>query len=203
MDFGEVFETIHPNRQMAKILVREEYEKVEKTIEDFRGMELGGLVITGQPGTGTACSNVTCRSLFTFSYIAGKTFCLIYLLVNRLLDKNPTFFQMSAGLTYLFCEQGVFVLNSNNINRLFIPYGLENACESLGVDLNFANGPLLLIDSNVSLTSIPDFFYDGQVDVFIVQAAASTPRSSFSWVRRSNALYYDMKPWTRSEILAG
>lgn len=200
MDLGEDFKLLLPNEKVTKLIVREEYEQAKKEMELHRGDRRGGMVVMGMPGIGeTSEWSSLRRSYFTPIYDAGKTFFLVYMLVSRLLDKQPTFFQMTPEHNYMFCEKGIFEFRPTI--RTFRPLGLMDACNELGLDLKRQDGPVLLIDCNTSLTAIPTYFRREAAEVFIVQAASQAPES-IKWFRRLDAKFYDMEPWTRSETVA-
>ncbi len=136
--------------------------------------------------------------LFTFVNNPGKKFCLIYLLVKRLLDQEPTFYQVEHDSAFLFCSQGVFSFRPSD----FSGGRLKLACTSLGLTLSLEEGPLLLIGSSSSLSSLPSLFCRGYQSIFVVQAASPAPGGT-AWLRESRAVRHVMNPWTWSEVVAG
>ncbi len=91
-----------------KLLVRDEYKVAEKAIESNQGHGKGGMMITGQSGIGALSFNHPHRLPFkpTSTHDPGKTSCLIYLLIVRLLKKELTFYQRTATLVYMFLRAG-------------------------------------------------------------------------------------------------
>ncbi len=71
------------------------------------------MMITGQPGIGALAKHLLVNVFFKSVLILhpGKRFCLIYLLVRRILKGQPTFYQIGDMLIYLFCKQGVFLFS--------------------------------------------------------------------------------------------
>jgi len=90
LELGYDFAVFCQDPGMTTLLVREEYELVVKAIGYNResGAGCGGMQVTGDRGI-------------------GKKFCLIYLLVKRLLDQEPTFYQVEHDSAFLFCSQGL------------------------------------------------------------------------------------------------
>ncbi len=123
---------------------------------------------------------------------------MIFLLAVRLLEKNPTFYQLRPSELYLFCEKGVYILPANMI---ITPSELMGDCVELGVTLDYTNGPIFLIDSNTALVNPPAIFCERYVAVFVVQAASPSNRGA--WMKGREAEKYTMNPWTWSEIVAG
>ncbi len=101
----------------------------------------------------------------------GKTLSLIYLLVLRLSQERPTFYQMRPNEMYLFCENGVYHVPIHS-QTLIKATEFVDDCTELDILLHYVNGPILLIDSNESLNKLPALFCENYLPIFIVQAAS-------------------------------
>ncbi len=181
-----------------KLLVRDEYKVAEKAIESNQGHGKGGMMITGQSGIGALSFNHPHRLPFkpTSTHDPGKTSCLIYLLVVRLLKKELTFYQRTATLVYMFCEQGVFTFSPD------IP--IANFLHASQTWFGSDREPILLFHSNTNISTLPELFCGRSLGVFVIQAAPPTvSRSASAWMRGSAAVKHVMNPWTWSEMVTG
>jgi len=134
-------------------------------------------------------------------YDIGKSFSLIYILVDNLLDAKPIIFQMKHNIAYLFCDRGVF---SFDPSHWVGGGGIKWPCEKLGLTLGLKQGPLLLVDSNEQLISPPSFSLRHN-HVFVVQAAKQGLSTAVQngWIEQIEAKRHFMAPWSWSEIAAG
>ncbi len=73
---------------------------------------------------------------------SGKTFSLIYLLVVRILQKQPTFYQTRPDEIYLFCENSVYRLPTHKLKGPITPSELISDCAELGITLDNVDGPI-------------------------------------------------------------
>jgi hypothetical protein len=162
----------------GSLLVRNEYEVVEEVVKNSERY-IGGIMITGQPGI-------------------GKSYCLVYLLVHRLLRKKPTFLQMLESAAYLFCERGIYKFNPNSHG--IDPDVLRRDIKALRVDLEGENRAILLIDSSATLT-MPPSVYEG-LQCYTVQAASPRKDRAY-WMKQVIAKKHFMHPWSWHEIVAG
>ncbi len=134
---------------------------------------------------------------------SGKTLSLIYLLVVRILQKQPTFYQTRPDEIYLFCENSVYRLPTHKLKGPITPSELISDCAELGITLDNVDGPIFLINSSVSLNSPPALVCEKYLPVFVVQAASSAATNQGVWMKGREADRYVMNPWIWSEIMSG
>ncbi|KAF9230645.1 hypothetical protein BU15DRAFT_83374 [Melanogaster broomeanus] len=91
------FDTLCPLIKSKPMIVRNEYRLAMETLEgeDYQG----GAVVVGQPGI-------------------GKTFFLVYALVERLRKEQPTAFQFDPDMYFLFTENGITAHPTNDAQPL-------------------------------------------------------------------------------------
>ena len=87
-----------PDRCTFPLLIRKEYETMEKIFDRGLKGRSGSVFLTGQPGIGTRFG-LPCRSSDQM-ICTGKTSFLYVLLIKRLLRGQPTFFQTLGGNVY-------------------------------------------------------------------------------------------------------
>jgi hypothetical protein len=87
-----------PDRCTFPLLIRKEYETMEKIFDRGLKGRSGSVFLTGQPGIGTRFG-LPCRSSDQM-ICTGKTSFLYVLLIKRLLRGQPTFFQTLGGDVY-------------------------------------------------------------------------------------------------------
>ncbi|KAI0297393.1 hypothetical protein BC826DRAFT_165340 [Russula brevipes] len=159
-----VLHGLPPVFSRVPVLLRKQYEDAYRVVMSSCGPYGGGVIITGHPGI-------------------GKTMFLYYLLVLRLRNRQPTFFQYSPGFVILFDNRGVRVVSP-----------------VIG-DPDAPNEAWALIDSNIHVKSVPWIFATSDCPNFIVVAAS--PRSE-RWKslfhNRSDTKLWIMEPFTLEEL---
>ncbi|KAF5381962.1 hypothetical protein D9615_004249 [Tricholomella constricta] len=123
----------------------------------------------------------------------GKTVWLKFLLVLRLLARQPTIFQDRPQHFLFFDGERVFSRDCEGDS--FAALYLINSGQ-------IPKYTWCLIDTNDALTTIPQSIHDLQL--FIVQS--SSPHSQrLHWLNKTQFTYmkYYMKPWTLSELILG
>jgi hypothetical protein len=112
---------------------------------------------------------------------------LYVLLVLRLQAQLPTIYQSRASHLYYFADDGYLI----NLTPSLI-----------ATNFKFHKSTWCLIDSNLSLDTVPVFIQD--LDLFIVQASSSRPHR-YAWIDKATGPVYQyfMKPWTLPELLVG
>jgi hypothetical protein len=113
---------------------------------------------------------------------------LYVLLVLRLQAQLPTIYQSRASHLYYFADDGVYLINLTP--------------SLIATNFKFHKSTWCLIDSNLSLDTVPVFIQD--LDLFIVQASSSRPHR-YAWIDKATGPVYQyfMKPWTLPELLVG
>jgi hypothetical protein len=124
------------------------------------------------------------------SLIVGKTVFLYVLLVLRLQARLPTIYQSRNSHLYYFSDNGVFRIH------------LTSELIATDFQSQFHPSTWCLIDSNLSLDTVPVFIQD--LDLFILQASSPRPHR-FEWAKKATSPVrrYFMKSWTLSELFVG
>ncbi|KDQ06865.1 hypothetical protein BOTBODRAFT_233638 [Botryobasidium botryosum FD-172 SS1] len=141
----------------------------------------GGVSICGQPGIGKSLFNITFATFLTKAPI-GKSFCLYYLLIRRLLRGLPIVLQVAQKEILLFLESGTYVIPAD-YSLQFLP-----------------NGTWALVDSEHSVDAPAASLTRPHSPSFIVQATSSQPDHT-KWHKYKTGRMFYMRPWDWDEIL--
>lgn len=125
--------------------------------------------------------------------LTGKSFLIIWALVNRLAGEKTTLLTLTNGETYLFCKEGAF----SAIDRA----PLSEAICAIACREDLASRPWSLIDPvpdqrgppvNVSVPNL----------LFPVQCVSPDPARYKLWTK-AGGLFWIMQPWTDTELITG
>jgi hypothetical protein len=169
------------------MLVRSEYEAVERAILAANARHIDAFLLTGQPGIGPP--PLTSSSAEP-NVQSGKSVFLMWLLMRRLALRLPTALQVMENYAIFFHEGGTSQFSS--LDSPIIYGGLRSP----------NNGPeriWALVDSNQSLLQ-PAPTFRGNGPFFVVEAVS--PREEhFEWAKKVYSRHFYMKPWTSLEVL--
>ncbi|KAF9236136.1 hypothetical protein BU15DRAFT_50502 [Melanogaster broomeanus] len=144
------------------MIPREEYRLAMEALEGEK--YLRGAVVLGQPGI-------------------GKTFFLIYALIERLRKKQSTAFQYFPDVYLLFTETGVTAYATNDAEPLVSRHGIW-----------------ALADSNADTIQPADAFRRPKIRT--IQAASPDTKRWKEWRKQHKARVYIMDNWTKGELSA-
>ncbi|KAF9237894.1 hypothetical protein BU15DRAFT_75695 [Melanogaster broomeanus] len=166
LDFGNhslALQTLCPLMKSEFMIVRDEYRLAMEALtkEEYQD----GAVVLGQPGI-------------------GKTFFLIYALVERLRKKQPTAFQYFPSIFLLFTENGVTTHSTDDIQALKVWHGIW-----------------ALSDSNLD-TIWPAIAFRSTPNVCTIQATSPDAKRWKEWRKQHRACLYIMDNWTVEELSA-
>ncbi|KAI0783419.1 hypothetical protein C8Q75DRAFT_859541 [Abortiporus biennis] len=124
----------------------------------------------------------------------GKSLCLYYILMERLLSRRPTFFQTNPDAVTFWCEDGVFRIEARNVD-LYAVFADNTPTAIVTADYWY------LLDSNESLI-FPNHHIRA-TRARVIQAA-SPQREHILWEGKENKLVckWYMKPSPLKEHLA-
>ena len=109
----------------------------------------------------------------------GKTYCLTYLLLKRLVAAKPTVFASQTTVCYLFNNSGAYECHEDNLVFL----GEE-----------FIKGALHLVDLNASRPTAK-----GSLMRTLVSSSPQTVRFK-EWLKQTKGTTFYMKTWGRDEM---
>ena len=184
IDLGSDFKRLFPNGSNSMI-IREEYPRILKHIEDLRDRAERGVVVTGQPGIG---EEFITRGEYDLTLIAlGKSTFLFYVLISRILLAQKTAFQWSSSRTFFF--------NDRHDVRTFTQM---DRIDPVGHPEMWA-----LSDSNADVVTPRAEFTDARSQFFVVQATSPQPTRWKTWSKQLGANLAVMNPWSWQEIYIG
>ncbi|KAF9231549.1 hypothetical protein BU15DRAFT_55981 [Melanogaster broomeanus] len=146
------------------MIVREEYRLAMKALEEAEVYRKGAAVL-GQPGI-------------------GKTFFLIYALVEHLRKARPTAFQSHPQTYFLFTEKGVTTHSTDDAEPLKLWHGIW-----------------ALSDSNL-VTISPAVVFLEAPSICTIQATSPDAKRWKEWTKQYKAHRYIMDNWTSEELSA-
>lgn len=166
-----------------RILIRQDYiyllHCTEEALENLEYQE--AVIIGGQPGIGLCIILAVHRHQLIF--YSGKSMLLYYILLKRLNEGKPTYFQKDAAYLYRFDSQGVARIG-------------EDISGALHTEFYWA-----LVDSNAHVTKPAPFIMDSDTHIIY---ATSPERERVKWTKYiANETNLFMKPWTRVELMQG
>ncbi|KDQ07448.1 hypothetical protein BOTBODRAFT_48814 [Botryobasidium botryosum FD-172 SS1] len=150
--------------KLSYILIRDEYKVAFEHISSMPRQRCGGVTICGQPGI-------------------GKSLCLYYLLIRRLLMGLPVALQAVRETVLLFLESGTYAVHDADILN-FLP-----------------EDTWALVDSGLSVNQPAPFLSYPSSPYFIIQAASPRP-GRMDWQKYKHAKMFYMRPWDWEEIVS-
>ncbi|KAF9231135.1 hypothetical protein BU15DRAFT_82778 [Melanogaster broomeanus] len=165
LDFGNhlpALKTVCGLMDSRFMVVREEYRLAMKALEEAEIYRKGAAVL-GQPGI-------------------GKTYFLIYALVERLRKERPTAFQSHPQTYFLFTEKGVTTHSTDDAEPLKLWHGIW-----------------ALSDSNL-VTISPAVVFLEAPSVCTIQATSPDAKHWKEWTKQYKAHRYIMDNWTSEEL---
>ncbi|GBE89840.1 hypothetical protein SCP_1701650 [Sparassis crispa] len=164
-----------------KILIRQEYLEAMAAFHE----DEDPVLLTGQPGI-------------------GKTLFLVYALVKRLTEGQPTIFSTAPLKYYLFQNSGAYRFTSADMDGSTLRSAILDLHNGVVPGGNFTeeDAGWILYDSNAAQGPL---IWDSEDFLPWKMVFSTLPKLSRykEWVKQKNAVMYVMKPWSWSEICAG
>jgi hypothetical protein len=166
------------------LLFREEYLAAYNVLNSWKGPTISGAVVTGYPGIGTSCTTHRVFIKHRSSPVSGKTYFMIFVLLQRLSKGLPTAVQYTDHTFVLFTDQGPTEHSGDN------PF-------------DFPDHTWALTDSNAG-TVIPCYaFRNSLPEIFVLQTTPPLVSRYKKWRKeRGRVKLYVMKCVTLSELKA-
>jgi hypothetical protein len=182
IDLGPGFERFFDGYDT--ILLRREYPDVLSHIQKIQEGKMGGAVVTGQPGIGQLS-----RSLLNNSDNSniGKSIFLYYALIERVLNGEPTLFQLGPKSAFM-------LLGQTNV-RIFR--------EDDDIDTQEYPGAWALVDSNAAIKAPRGELAMANSRIFLVQATSPQPSRWSEWAKQRRAPLVVMDPFSWHEFYIG
>jgi hypothetical protein len=168
----------------STILLRQEYPAVLRHLRDVQSEpNTGGAVVTGQPGIGQPSRRLLNNS---DNWDIGKSFFLYYILIERVLDAEPTLFQLDS-------------------KRAFMLFGQADVCvhHLERIDTEKYPGAWALVDSNASINEPRGELCVFESRFFLIQATSPQPSRWKEWAKQRDAPLVVMEAWSWQELYIG
>jgi hypothetical protein len=167
-----------------KLLVRNEYLVAKQALETATYRR--GAYVTGQPGIGTSWTTfVAPRTLTACLMLPGKTLFLIYLLVQRLGNRQAVALQFLGREDYYALFRDTVTFHPVNKAEPL------DKCPSVWA----------LCDSNADATSPPSVFKGRTGHVRIIQTTSPRAARWKEWSKQVGAKCYIMDIWSKEEVV--
>ena len=121
------------------------------------------------------------------SPLIGKTLFLYYALIERILDKEPTAFQLDSKRVFVF----------------FGPTDVQVCPNGERLDPEKFPGAWALVDSNASLIQPEEKLISDRSKYFVIQATSPQPLRWKAWSKYCDAELAVMKAWSWPELYIG
>ncbi|KAF4566102.1 hypothetical protein EYR36_011517 [Pleurotus pulmonarius] len=172
IELDSLFAITAIERTSGQLYIPEHYIQVyQRLCEQAVNPKCGGVVLSGQPGT-------------------GKTYCLFFLLLKKLVKGEPVLFSRHRGEVLYFSEGGV-QLNENIASSHLRPLypKVRNASVKTWALINGDEG-----DRNPPPFALLESF------LFPVQATSSRTSCYKDWVKQRDGKVWYMARWTREDL---
>jgi hypothetical protein len=172
---------------LQRILVQPQYKEIERAALSASAKYVEAFLVSGQPGTGPPPLALSSAEL---DLQTGKSVFLMWLLMRRLALGLPTALQVRADCVMLFHEGGTsqFLFPERDIRYLGLKFPQIDCSKRIWA----------LVDSNQHPTEHVGIFCYRKP--FFVVEAVSPRQEGLDWIIEVYPAYYDMKPWTSSEV---
>ncbi|KAF9499280.1 hypothetical protein BDN71DRAFT_1586992 [Pleurotus eryngii] len=173
IELDSLSDTTAIERTSGQLYIREHYIQVyQRLCEQAMNPSCGGVVLSGQPGT-------------------GKTYCLFFLLLKKLVKGEPVLFYRNRREVLYFSAGGV-QLNENIASSHLLPLHpkVRNASAKTWALIDGDEG-----DRNPPTTAILEAF------LFPVQAASPRTSRYKDWVKQRDGEVWPVARWSREDLL--
>ncbi|KAF9488750.1 hypothetical protein BDN71DRAFT_409947 [Pleurotus eryngii] len=173
IELDSLFATTVIERTSGQLYIREHYIQVyQRLCDQAVNPSCGGVVLSGQPGT-------------------GKTYCLFFLLLKKLVKGEPVLFSRNRREVLYFSAGGV-QLNENIASPHLLPLypKVRNESAKTWALIDGDEG-----DRNPPTTALLEAF------LFPVQAASPRTSRYKDWVKQRGGKVWSVARWSREDLL--